>query len=289
MARKESAQTIKIKNSLAAIFEENERMTYSMSGRVVEEISVDSIIPNPYQPRKEFDEAALNELADSIKENGVFSPILLTVPENGIYTLVAGERRLRASKLAGKTTIPAIVESYTKKQLLEVALLENLQREDLSPIEIAASLQSLIQELEYTQEEVAKRVGKSREYVANMLRLLRLPQEVQQAVTDTIISAGHAKVLLTLESETLMIEAMRRMIDEKMSVRKAEQMIRQLKKGESEVLKEKTQEDRYGSFGLQEKELQDIFPEAYIKQYEIHIPFTKANIDEIMNQLKKIK
>ena len=152
-------------------------------GRKEIEIPVSDIRPNPYQPRKEFDDKALNELADSIKLHGIFTPLLVRPSVKG-YELIAGERRLRAAKKAGLTTVPAISVSFTEEQMMEISILENVQREDLNPIEEATAYDSLIRRLGYTQEKLAERVGKSREYCANMLRLLRLPQDVQSMVTE---------------------------------------------------------------------------------------------------------
>ena len=155
-------------------------------GRKELEIPLDEIRPNPYQPRKEFDQAALNELADSIRTHGIFTPLLVRKSVKG-YDLITGERRLRAAKIAGLQKVPAMVVQFTDEQMMEISILENVQREDLNPIEEAAAYDSLVRKLGYTQEKLAERVGKSREYCANIMRLLRLPQEVSLSMVLLIL------------------------------------------------------------------------------------------------------
>ncbi len=193
------------------------------SGGSRDELKISEIRPNPYQPRKEFDEKGLEELAESIKENGVFQPILVRKSVQG-YELVAGERRLRASKMAGKDTIPAIVVDFDDRQMMEISLLENIQRKDLTPIEEASAYQQLIKRLDYTQDELAKRLGKSRTNVANMLRLLSLPDEVKQLVNEGKLSYGQARTLLSAENEEEMIALAKRTIREGLSVRELEKL-----------------------------------------------------------------
>ena len=164
------------------------------------EIKLSEIRPNPYQPRKIFDDEKIGELAQSIKEHGVFTPVLLRKSVKG-YELIAGERRVRASKKAGLKTIPAIVMEFTEEQMMEISLLENIQREDLNAIEEAQAYQRLIERLDYTQEKLAQRVGKSREHITNTLRLLKLPKSVQQLVTENKLSMGHVRPLVTIEDE----------------------------------------------------------------------------------------
>lgn len=187
------------------------------------ELNISEIRPNPYQPRKEFDEAGLNELADSIRMNGVFQPILVRQSLSG-YELVAGERRLRASRLAGKKTIPAIIVDFNDQQMMEISLLENIQRKDLTPIEEASAYDQLIRKLNYTQDELAKRIGKSRTNVTNMLRLLNLPDEIKKMVNEGKLSYGHARTLLSLESEEKMIALAENTIKEGLSVRQLEDL-----------------------------------------------------------------
>ncbi|MBQ1691261.1 MAG: ParB/RepB/Spo0J family partition protein [Erysipelotrichaceae bacterium] len=187
------------------------------------ELKVSEIRPNPYQPRKEFDENGLKELAQSIAENGVFQPILVRKSLSG-YELVAGERRLRASKMAGKETIPAIIVDFNDTQMMEISLLENIQRKDLTPIEEASAYQQLIKKLNYTQDQLAKRLGKSRTNVANMLRLLSLPDEVKQMVAEGKLSYGQARTLLALDDEDKIIEVAKKTVKEGLSVRELEKL-----------------------------------------------------------------
>lgn len=187
------------------------------------EIAIKDIRANPYQPRKEFDETALNELADSIRENGVFQPILIRQSLKG-YELVAGERRLRASKIAGKKTIPAIIVDFNDQQMMEISLLENIQRKDLTPIEQANAYEQLIKKLGYTQDELSKRIGKSRANVTNLLRLLNLPEEVKKLVNNGKLSYGQARTLLALDDEDKIVDMAKRAVKEGLSVRELEQM-----------------------------------------------------------------
>ena len=187
------------------------------------EINLDELRPNPYQPRKKFDNDALTDLASSIKEHGVFQPIIIKKSIKG-YEIIAGERRVRASKLAGKTTIPAIIRDFTDEQMMEIALLENLQRENLNVIEEAIAYKSMIDNLHITQDELSKKVGKSRSHVTNILGLLRLPEQVRQLVTDDKISMGHARMISKLESEYQMIELANKIVDEALTVRDVEKI-----------------------------------------------------------------
>ncbi len=188
-------------------------------------LPVDQIRPNPYQPRKVFDDEALKELSESIEQHGVFTPILVKKSVQG-YELVTGERRLRASKLAGKADIPAIIVDFDDQQMMEIALLENIQREDLNIIEEAKAYEQLIQRLNYTQEQLAKRVGKSREHITNTLRLLKLPEQLQQMVTDKKLSMGHARALLGIKDEDTMIKVAQQTVRDGLSVRKVEQIVK---------------------------------------------------------------
>lgn len=188
-------------------------------------LKISEIRPNPYQPRKEFDQTGLEELANSIKENGVFQPVLVRKSLSG-YELVAGERRLRASKLAGVKEIPVIIKDFSDKEMMEISLLENIQRKDLTPIEEASAYDQMIKKLGYTQEALAKRLGKSRANVTNLLRLLTLPKEIQNMVNKGKLSYGQARTLLALESEDEMIELAKRCEREGLSVRELEKLTR---------------------------------------------------------------
>lgn len=193
----------------------------SASNEEIIELNLSDLRPNPYQPRKIFDDDALNELASSIKEHGVFQPIIVKKSIKG-YDIIAGERRFRASKLAGLEKIPAIIRDFSDEQMMEIALLENLQRENLSVIEEALAYQSMIEHLNLTQDDLSRRVGKSRSHVTNILGLLRLPGEVQQMVSDGRITMGHARALSKLESRDEIINLANRIVDEKLVVRDVE-------------------------------------------------------------------
>ena len=193
-------------------------------------IKVKEIRPNPYQPRKQFDETGLAELAESIKEHGVFTPILVRKSVSG-YELIAGERRLRASKLAKLDEIPAIIVDFNDKDMMEISLLENIQREDLSPLEEAKAYESLIKKLNYTQEELGKRVSKSRTYITNTMRLLKLPVKVQDLLNKGKLSYGHARALLAIEDEDLMLDLANKCIKENLTVRDIEKLARKGKGG----------------------------------------------------------
>jgi len=189
------------------------------------EIDIDRILPNSHQPRKNFDEDALNELADSIREHGVVQPVVVRPLEDGFFQLIAGERRWRASQRAGLYRIPAVVREADEHAALEVALIENLQREDLNPIEEAQAYERLISDFSLTQEEVSRRVGKNRATIANMLRLLRLPPEVQQWLRENRLSTGHAKALLSLSDLNAILDTARKIIQGNYSVRQAEMLV----------------------------------------------------------------
>ena len=185
------------------------------------EIPINELRPNPYQPRTVFDEDALNELAESIKENGVFQPIIVKKSIKG-YDVIAGERRLRASKIAGLKTIPAIIRQLSDEKMAEISLLENLQRENLNSLEEAKAYKSLIDKLHLTQEELAKKVSKSRSHITNMLGLLRLPNEVQDMVMDNKITMGHARALSKIDDEEEVIKMANEVVDSKLTVRDIE-------------------------------------------------------------------
>ena len=187
----------------------------------VKEIPVNEIRANPYQPRKNFDQAALDELAESIKNYGVFQPIIVKKSIKG-YDLVAGERRLRASKLAGLETIPAIIKNFSDDMMREIALLENLQRENLTAIELAWAYKNIIDSSNIRQDDLAKRLGKSRSHVTNTLGLLRLPNDVQNMVLDNRLSMGHARVLSKLENDAEIEEYANRIVNDNLSVRDLE-------------------------------------------------------------------
>ena len=191
------------------------------------EISVDEIRPNPFQPRKEFDEKALKELSESIKEHGIFTALIVRKSVKG-YELIAGERRWRAAKMAKLSSVPCVVYDFSDAQMMEISILENIQREDLNPIEEAIAYKNLMDKLDYTQEKLAKRVGKTREYCANILRLLNLPKSVQDLGVSKKLTMSHARPLLTLENDDMMYDVALKIIDDKMSVRQVEKFIKDL-------------------------------------------------------------
>lgn len=193
----------------------------------VKELDLSDIRPNPYQPRKRFDDKSLRELSDSIKENGVFQPIIVRKSVNG-YEIIAGERRYRASKLAKKKTIPAIVRKFDESQMMEVAVLENLQREDLTPLEEAQAYEMLQKNLGLTQEEVSKRMGKSRPYIANYLRLLTLPSKTKRLLQHGDLSMGQARTLLGLKDKDKIDTLAKRVAKEGIPVRKVEALVSEM-------------------------------------------------------------
>lgn len=205
-------------------------------GEQVRMIPLDAIDPNPDQPRTVFQSGAIEELAQSIKEDGVIQPILLK-PVGSRFLVVVGERRWRASKLAGLSEIPAVIRDVSEEKILEIALVENIQREDLNPIEIATALQRLANEFQLSHEELAQRTGKDRTTVTNLLRLLRLPRDVQDLVGEKKISMGHARALLSLPEEDQQRTAAARIVRQGLSVRQVEQLVKQLQEPAEPVVK----------------------------------------------------
>ena len=225
-------------------------------------IPVGMIEPNPFQPRSAFDQDAMEELADSIRTLGLIQPITVRKKSNDRYQIISGERRFRASKMAGMNEIPAYIRETDDQGMLEMAIVENIQREDLDPIEVALSYQRLIEECSLTQEQMATRVGKKRASVTNYLRLLRLPAKIQHDLKVGLLSVGHAKVLLGVENQEIQEKLCDLVIKEELSVRQLENMIRKMEKGENP--KDKPQE-------------QDL-PEDYFKVLEIVGKYFTNNI-----------
>jgi ParB family chromosome partitioning protein len=204
-------------------------MPTAQAAASTQEISIDSIDPNPYQTRRRINEAALEELAESIRASGVVQPVVLRPVANGRYQLVAGERRWHASRRAGKTTIPAVVRQISNEQAMEITIIENLQREDLNPVEQARAFERLSREFGLTQEQIAARTGKDRASIANFIRLLKLPEDVQNALEAGALSFGHGKVLLALAGFPEHLErAAREVIEKQLSVRQTEELISKL-------------------------------------------------------------
>lgn len=193
----------------------------------VSQIKLSDLRPNPYQPRKEFDPLAIEELKKSIEEHGVIQPIIIRKSIKG-FEIIAGERRYRASKEAGLATIPAVIKEFTEEQVMEIALIENIQREDLNAMEVAIAYQKLMERFSLTQEELSIRVGKSRPHVANFMRLLHLPENVQEYVSRGTLSMGHARALLGIKDRKMLINLAKKCIDEGLSVRQLEELVKKI-------------------------------------------------------------
>lgn len=221
-------------NALLSIYDEEEKEeTENVSRetkdeRGIEGVDIALIYANPNQPRKKFDETALKELAMSIKTHGIIQPIVLNREENGKYMIIAGERRWRAAKIAGLTQVPAFIRNYTPKQIKEISIIENLQREDLNPIEAARAIKQLMDEYDLTQEAVADRIGKSRPAIANTLRLLTLPSDVVDLIENNKLSAGHARCLIPLSSPLEQTKVAQAAVAKKLSVRDMEKLVKNL-------------------------------------------------------------
>ncbi len=211
----------------------------------VAEIAINSIRPNPFQPRRDFDEEKLAELAESIKEHGVLQPVIVRVVRPGAYELIVGERRLRASQLLKLEKIPAVIKELTNQQMMEIALIENIQRQDLNPIEEAAAYKRLMEEFGLTQEQLAQRLSKSRSLIANMVRLLNLPAAVLETVANGQLTVGHVRPLLTIENEEDQLKLVREMIEKMLTVRDAELLARDVEnRKQIQKKKEKPREER---------------------------------------------
>ena len=208
------------------------------------------IEPNHDQPRKIFDEKALSELADSISQHGVLQPLVVRPMTNGGYQLVAGERRWRAARIAGLTEVPVIIKELTDEETIEIAMIENLQREDLNPLEEALGYSYMMDELKITQEEAAEKVGKSRPAIANALRLLKLPEEIQEMVKNNLISAGHARALLGFSTKEEMIATANLIIKEDISVRQIEALVKESKKAPAKPKAEKKRDKFFSEVEL---------------------------------------
>ncbi|MFM1653491.1 ParB/RepB/Spo0J family partition protein [Brevibacillus sp. B_LB10_24] len=208
---------------LDALFSDN----HVEESEQIKEVAVNQIRPNPYQPRKEFDPHTLKELTESIKEHGIIQPLVVRKSIKG-FELVAGERRLRAAKDAGLKKVPVVEKVYTDLQLMEIALIENLQRDNLNPLEEAEAYQKLIEHCSLTQEALAQKVGKSRPHVANILRLLQLPDGIRALVSSSALSMGHARALLSVENEKLQLQLANEVVKNDLSVRQLEGLVKQL-------------------------------------------------------------
>ena len=226
---------------------ENTKIVEKVVEKVVEKpvemkVKISMVGPNREQPRKQFDEDALVELADSIKQFGIIQPLIVQ-EKNGFYEIIAGERRWRAAKLAGLKEVPVIVKDYSDLEVVEISLIENIQRENLNPIEEALAYKRLLNEFNLKQDEVAERVSKSRTAVTNSMRLLKLDERVQQMVIDDKLSTGHARALLGIEEPDLQFATATKVFDEKLSVREVEKLVKKIQQGKQEKKKEKPVHD----------------------------------------------
>lgn len=250
----------------------------------IQDIPINEIRPNPYQPRKGFNEEALRELSESIKNHGVFQPIIVKKGIRG-YDLIAGERRLRASKMAGLDKIPAIVKDFSDDEMREIALLENIQRENLTAIELAWAYKGIIDNLDIRQEDLALRIGKSRSHITNTLGLLNLPEEVQKMILNGELSMGHARVLSKMEDESKITDLAKKIINEGLSVHEIEEI------SKDEEIKKRvpiTRRERNTDYTNIENELKDILgTKVKVDNKKINIYFENVNdlnrILEIMN------
>lgn len=241
---------------IEALFAEN---GINNNDEAVSNLKLDLLSPNPYQPRKKFDQKALDDLTDSIKQSGVFQPIIVRKPENenDDYQILAGERRFKASKAAGRDTIPAIVREVSDEQMMEIAVMENLQRENLSPLEEAEAYNTLMMKLDLTQAEVSKRLGKSRPYIANYLRLLGLPQQIKEMLDTKQLSMGQARALLAIRNRQKLIEYAKKAVKESLTVRQLEKMITEYSNQEKSKKVSKPKKSPFIQNG--ESKLQDHF------------------------------
>lgn len=279
---------------IEALFEENDFNEIN-DNETVQDVKLSLIRPNPYQPRRTFDQKALRELASSIQESGVFQPIILRQPDPKLkrYELIAGERRFRASKLAKQTTIPAIIRTVSDEKMMEVAVLENLQREDLTPLEEAQAYQTLMDKLSLTQAQVAERLGKSRPYIANYLRLLGLPNEIKELVSAGKLSMGQARTLLGLKDRKQLVKLAKQAVEKNLTVRQLEELVAQMN-GTAEKKRAKRRQRKPAYVREAESQLQSKFgtkvavaPSRKKNAGKIEIPYTSADdfnrILEVLN------
>ena len=262
----------------------------SSSENDIKEIKLSEIGSNPYQPRKTFNEDALKELADSIKNYGVFQPIIVKKSIKG-YDLIAGERRVRASKMAGLETIPAIVKEFSDELMREIALLENLQRENLTAIELAWAYKGIIDSLHITQDELANKLGKSRSSVTNVLGLLNLPTNVQNMVLDGKLSMGYARELSKLEDKEKIVEYAKKVVDEGLSVRDLENLSKSPEvKKRNPINRLNNHSNDETNYGYVEKELSEYFgTRVKIRNKKMEISFENSNDLDRLLEIMKIK
>lgn len=265
----------------------------------ISEVSIEQIEANPNQPRREFDEEALNELANSIREIGIIQPITLRQVDDNRFQIIAGERRWRASQIAGLKAIPAYIRTIKDENVMEMALVENIQREDLNAIEIALAYEHLITNTGMTQEKVSERVGKSRTAISNYLRLLKLPAQVQMALQNKEIDMGHARALLAIDSPSLQVKLFKEIQKNGYSVRKVEEMVQKLKNGENIVSGKKkiaSNQQMPPEYSVLREHLSDFFKTKVQMTWSasgkgrISIPFAnEEDLERIMSMLDKLK
>jgi len=280
-----------LNDSSSDINSANDKNAEKIVGTIIE-IDLNLIDVNPYQPRSYFNEEALRELASSIKELGVIQPITVRKLEGNKFQLVSGERRFRASKLIGSSTIPAYIRIANDQEMLEMALVENIQRKDLDPIEVALSYQRLIDEIDLTQEEMSQRVGKKRSTISNYLRLLKLDPIIQTGMRDGFLSMGHGRALINIENSDEQLNIYEKIIQQKLSVRQTEQLVKELKNDSSPTVKKTTnttETPKFVSKGL--KTISEYFGHkidiklAGKDKGKIIIPF---HSEEDFNRIKKL-
>ena len=266
----------------------------------INEIALDLIHPNPNQPRHEFDEVALEELADSIREIGIIQPITLRKMDDGTYEIIAGERRWRASQKAGLSTIPAYSRTADDENVMEMALIENIQRQDLNAVEIALAYQHLLEQYGLTQDRLSERVGKKRATVTNYLRLLKLPASIQMALQNRELDMGHARALLALDNPALQLKVFSQIQNEHLSVRKVEELVKRLTEGETVNLKGQTLRPRKAQLSREYSLLRDSLSECFHTRVQftcsergkgkITIPFSnEEDLERIVSLLDKLK
>ncbi|KZE63700.1 chromosome partitioning protein ParB [Fictibacillus phosphorivorans] len=257
----------------------------------IKEVGISELRPNPYQPRKVFDQKAIDELKESILEHGILQPIVVRKSIKG-YEIVLGERRFRAASEAGMNTIPVIVKDYTEQKMMEVALIENLQREDLNPVEEAQAYQKLMEHLKITQEELASRVGKSRPHIANHIRLLQLPKPVLELLSNGLLSMGHGRALLGLKKKAKMQLIVQKIMDENLNVRQLEKFISDINKNVSRGTKKNTAQTNV-FFKEKETSLRDRFGTSVSikkskRKGKIEIEFfSQDDLERILDLLEK--
>ena len=266
----------------------------------INEITLSLIHPNPNQPRHEFDAEALQELADSIKEIGIIQPITLRKLDDGTYEIIAGERRWRASQMAGLTTIPAYIRTADDENVMEMALIENIQRQDLNAVEIALAYQHLLEQYDLTQDRLSERVGKKRATITNYLRLLKLPASIQMALQNRELDMGHARALLSLDNPTLQLKVFAEITRDHLSVRKVEELVKRLTEGETVNISGKKIQPRKTQLSHEYTQLRQNLSECFQTKVQftcsengkgkITIPFAnEEEMERIVALLDKLK